>query len=96
MDLNIDNMVKELNSMEEEGDDETDWDGERWKDLNSEFWKALHIKESLLAQKAREKWIQQGDGNNRLGRSGYILRQRRNQIEMIKVEDKWLNEVDEV
>lgn len=96
VDLNIEQVVKELNGMEDAGDEETEWDGEKWRKLNAEFWEELHKKESLLAQKARERWIQQGDGNTRFFHNAIKVRQRRNQIEMIKVEDRWLSEVEEI
>lgn len=64
-DLKIENSVKEINAIEEEGKSESKWDAEKWCGLNKEFWSELHRKESLLAQKAKERWIQQGDGNTR-------------------------------
>lgn len=51
--------------MEQEEVYEEDWDVEKWKSFNTEFWAELKHKESLLAQKARVDWIQQGDGNNK-------------------------------
>lgn len=37
-------------------------DEDRAKRVTTELWKALYAKESLLAQKARTKWIEEGDG----------------------------------
>lgn len=68
----------------------------KWKKLNTEFWKELHHKEALLAQKARISWIQQGDGNTKYFHNAIKYRERRNQIEMLKVGEEWLSEVREI
>lgn len=44
LDLNIENIVKELNIIEEEGENKVDWEREKWKGLNTEFWAALLTK----------------------------------------------------
>lgn len=95
-DLNIEEIVKDMKLMEEEGADEAKWDGERWKGLNSEFWAALQQKEDLLAQKASVNWIQQGVGNTKFFHNTVKLRQRRNQIEQLKIEDRWISEVEKI
>lgn len=96
MDLNIESIVKEMNKMEEEAVEESEWGGEKWKCINSEFWPPLHHKESLLAQKARTNWIKQGDGNTKFFHNPVKYRQRRNQIEMLKVGERRLSEVGEI
>jgi hypothetical protein len=35
------------------------------KCLNIDFWNQLHLKESLIKQKSRMKWVQEGDSNSR-------------------------------
>lgn len=44
MDLQIEGMVKEINSIEEDIREDGDNDGEKWKKLNSEFWEALLVR----------------------------------------------------
>ncbi|GAU34402.1 hypothetical protein TSUD_217420 [Trifolium subterraneum] len=64
MDLNIEKTVKELNEIEEmiaNGNSHPMY-------LNSKkqskmFWEQLQFKESILKQKSRTKWIQEGDSN---------------------------------
>lgn len=96
LDLNIENIRKEINRIEEEKSDETDQDGETWMGLNSDFWASLKPKESLLAQKARARWIQQGDGNTKFFHNSVKYRQRRKRIVKLKVGDRWIEGVSEI
>lgn len=57
LDLNIENIAKEINRLEEEIVDEADWNEDVWKGLNAVFWHTLKHKESLLAQKEKTKWV---------------------------------------
>lgn len=95
LDINIDGLVRDMNVMEEEADNE-EWEREKCMRLSSEFWSTLHHKESFLAQKAKVDWIQQGDGNTRFFHNMVKYRERRNQIEMIKVGDSWVSDVGEI
>ncbi|XP_045791609.1 uncharacterized protein LOC123886326 [Trifolium pratense] len=64
-DLSVNNIVKELNDVEElnaNGDvDPADLNS---NDLVRKFWEQIHAKESLLRQKSRTKWNQEGDSNS--------------------------------
>lgn len=84
MDLNIEDIVKEMNYLEDDTVNANNWDGEKWKRLNTEFWSALHHKESLLVRKARVNWIQQGDNNTRFFHNTVKYRQKRNHIDLLK------------
>lgn len=37
----------------------------RSKELMGEYWKVARHKEAVLSQKARFKWIKEGDGNTK-------------------------------
>ncbi|GAU42390.1 hypothetical protein TSUD_296880 [Trifolium subterraneum] len=80
-DLCIDKTVRELNEVEDliaNGDvDPADLNS---KELVRKFWEQIHSKESLLRQKSRTKWIQEGDSNSRFFHSSIKGRRRRNQI----------------
>lgn len=96
IDLNIEEIVKDINSLEDDARDENNWDEDKWKRLNSEMWTALRPKESYLAQKARIDWIQQGDSNSRFFHNMVKHRQKKNQIDALKVGEEWIKEVREI
>lgn len=56
-DLKIEEIVKEMNLLESLSHNDKVSNGDRIKCLNTDFWRVLHAKESLLAQKARTKWF---------------------------------------
>ena len=60
-------IEEELNKLEEETADRQLDDNERVlrKKLQQEVWEAAQTHESLLRQKARSKWIKEGDCNSR-------------------------------
>ncbi|CAJ2635642.1 unnamed protein product [Trifolium pratense] len=93
-DLCIDKTVRELNEVEDlianGGVDPTDLNS---KELVRNFWEQIHSAESLLRQKSRTKWIQEGDSNSRFFHSSIKGRRRRNQIVMLKQGEAWLEEV---
>jgi hypothetical protein len=97
VDLNIDNTVKKLNEVEELLDDgDRDPSTLNTKELVKKFWEQIHAKESLLRQKSRLKWIQEGDSNSHFFHSVIKGRRRRNQLVSLKKGDDWLKGVDEI
>ncbi|CAJ2651715.1 unnamed protein product [Trifolium pratense] len=92
MDLGIDKTVQELNEVEDLIGN-VDPSSLNSKDLVKKFWEQIHSKESLLRQKARSKWIQEGDSNSRFFHSSIKGRRRRNQIVMLKKGADWLEGV---
>ncbi|GAU28651.1 hypothetical protein TSUD_159320 [Trifolium subterraneum] len=96
-DLCIEKTVRELNEVEdliENGDvDPVDLNS---KELVRKFWEQNHSKESLLRQKSRTKWIQEGDSNSRFFHSSIKGHHRRNQIVMLKKGDVWLEGVEAI
>lgn len=48
------------------------------------FWKHLHLKESLMKQKSRKKWLNEGDQNTRYFHSGIKGRRRVNSVASIQ------------
>lgn len=54
-----------------------------------ELWEATNAKESLLRQKSRVKWLQEGDSNSSYFHANLVVRRRRSQLVAIKVEDLW-------
>ncbi|GAU23839.1 hypothetical protein TSUD_380010 [Trifolium subterraneum] len=97
LDLNIEKTVKDLNDIEGMlRGDETDLELIRREGLNKEFWKQLHLKESLLKQKSRLKWVKEGDSNTRFFHESIKCRRRRNQIVALKDGEQWIQGVEEV
>lgn len=68
---------------------------ERRKELTSSFWQQVHAKESLLKQKARCKWIMEGDANTQYFHSCVRGRRRRNQLIALRKNDRWIEGVKE-
>jgi hypothetical protein len=97
IDLNIEKTVKELNVLEGlmEGSD-ANIDPTIRKCLNIDFWNQLHLKESLIKQKSRMKWVQEGDSNSRYFHESIKSRRRKNQLVALKDGDHWIQGVDEI
>jgi hypothetical protein len=97
LDLNIDKTVKELNVIESFLDEDNgDVVLTRREGLNKEFWNQLHLKESLIKQKSRVKWVKEGDSNSRFFHESIKSRRRRNQWVTLKNGEHWVEGVDEV
>ncbi|PNX71762.1 cysteine-rich receptor-like protein kinase, partial [Trifolium pratense] len=97
IDLNIDKTVKELNEVEELN---ANGDGDptifKSKELVKKFWEQIQHKESLLHQKSRTKWIQEGDANSRFFHASIKARRRRNQLVMLKKGAEWIQGVENI
>ncbi|MCH80924.1 LINE-1 reverse transcriptase like [Trifolium medium] len=95
LDLNINKTVKELNEVE---DLVANGIGDSFilksKELDKKFWEQIHYKESLLHQKSRTNWIQEGDSNTRYFHASIKGRRRRNQIVMLHKGEEWIQGVD--
>ncbi|CAJ2644149.1 unnamed protein product [Trifolium pratense] len=95
LDMNIESTVKELNEVEGlMASDELVSDIVDRGGLQKRFWEQLHYKESLLKQKSKMKWIQDGDANSRFFHASLKGRRRRNQVVTIKKEDSWIQGVE--
>ncbi|KAK2435690.1 hypothetical protein QL285_020733 [Trifolium repens] len=97
MDLNINKTVKELNEVEDAlaeglGDPTQNLSS----DLTRQFWEQIHRKESLLHQKSRSKWIQEGDSNSRFFHASIKGRRRKNTIAMLQKGEGWIKGVDSI
>jgi exonuclease III len=97
LDLNIDKTISDLNEIEEQIVNH----GSAPSTLNSkekvkEFWEQIHFKESILRQKSRSKWIQEGDSNTRFFHASVKGRRRRNQIVKLKKGGGWIEGVEEI
>jgi hypothetical protein len=65
VDINIEKTVKELNDLEDMiADNVCDPNQLNSKELVNNFWDQIRSKDSLLRQKARTQWVQEGDANS--------------------------------
>jgi hypothetical protein len=97
VDLNIEKTVKELNDMEDQiANDVLDPNQFNSKELVKQFWDQIHTKDSLLRQKSRTKWVQEGDSNSRFFHASIKARRRRNQIVSIMKGDIMIQGVNEI
>jgi hypothetical protein len=97
VELNIEKTVQELNDMEDQmANDVLDSDHLNTTGLVKQFWDQIHTKESLLRQKSRTKWVQEGDSNTRFFHASIKARRRRNQIVAIMKGDTMIQGVREI
>ncbi|XP_058783710.1 uncharacterized protein LOC131658433 [Vicia villosa] len=94
-DLEVEEGVRELN----EADDCDVLDNEIQaikKDASSRFWLNLRIKENMLIQKSRLKWLNDGDSNSKYFHRVMKERRRRNYICSISTPSGTIDGVEEV
>lgn len=53
---------------------------DRRKEVHPSMWSSLHLKESILRQKARHKWVVEGDRNSKFFHSVLKAMSRKNSI----------------
>ena len=83
----------DLNKMEEESDDRllSQQELEVRRQLQQQLWEAAQAHESLLTQKARAKWIKQGDCNTRFFH--LLINSRRNNcLKGVLIDGVWREE----
>lgn len=93
--LHIDKLVKEMNELEKvaaEGGS-PNVDVEQTKELNAKFWQEICMKESMLTQKSRTRWIAKGDSNTRFFHACIRSNRRRTQLLKLKVDDERIEDV---
>ena len=87
-------IEEDLNKMEEESTDRQLEDNERAlrKQLQQELWEAAQAHESLLRQKARSRWIKEGDCNSRYFHLMINSKRRSNCLNGVLVDGSWKDE----
>ena len=87
-------IEEDLNKMEEESDDRllNHQELEVRKQLQQQLWEAAQAHESLLRQKARSKWIKEGDCNSRYFDLMINSRRRNNCLNGVLIDGLWKDE----
>ncbi|XP_057426056.1 uncharacterized protein LOC130719419 [Lotus japonicus] len=80
--------INDLDKKEEEGGLSVG-DIEERKQLLHEFWSVLKLHESLLCQKARSRWLKEGDQNSKFFHSMINWRRRSNSMVGLMVDGVW-------
>lgn len=66
------------------------------KEASSQFWRNLRIKENMILQKSRVRWMKEGDSNSKYFHSMMKERRRVNHLGFIVAEMGMLESVEEV
>ncbi|XP_057426355.1 uncharacterized protein LOC130719764 [Lotus japonicus] len=80
--------INELDILEEEAGLSDEQNQER-KNLLHEFWSVLKLHESLLCQKARSRWLKEGDQNSKYFHSVVNWRRRSNSMVGLVIDGSW-------
>lgn len=97
LDLNIENIVADMNELDRGIEEGCNLNVVvKKKEANALFWQQLMMKESLLKQKSRLRWIKEGDSNTKFFHSCLQDRRRKNQILSLQVEGRCVEQVGEV
>lgn len=97
VDLNIDKEVNELNSLDSILIE--NWDElvvAKRKEVTSKFWKDIRIKESMLFQKSRARWIREGDVNSKYFHSLLRYRRKRSFLQLLDGRGRLMEDVSVV
>ncbi|XP_058767553.1 uncharacterized protein LOC131641267 [Vicia villosa] len=100
MDLDVEEGVRDINI----GDDRLELEAEdlnidilkERKEATSRFWTNLRIKENMLAQKSRIKWLKEGDSNSGFFHKVVREKRRRNHIGPINSPTGYLSSVMDI
>ena len=66
------------------------------KSLQQELWDASNAYESLLRQKSRAKWLQEGDSNSAFFHKVINFRRNYNALQGIRIDGVWVQQPEEV
>lgn len=66
------------------------------KEVTASFWKELQMKESLLQQKSRAKWVKEGDMNSKYFHSLLKYCRRICNVVLLNENGEWIEEVEEI
>ncbi|GLT25250.1 hypothetical protein SLA2020_003940 [Shorea laevis] len=98
VDKKIENAQIEIKRLDEKVDsrDLTEIEIERRKACFQDVWEWTRARDSLLFQKSRQKWLQEGDANSKYFHGCIIRRRKLNGLNGIRKNNEWIEDVPEV
>jgi hypothetical protein len=98
VDLKISQLIEDIGELDVRGELEVLTEGEvsHRKHLFGVLWQLLRSKESLLSQRARVKWLREGDANSAYFHACLKARGSRNFINALRVDGRWVESPSEV
>lgn len=94
IDYNIEEAVNVINQMDQAAIDGNLSGATGISMATKDFWQKIRTKESIIRQKSRARWIQEGDYNTRYFHNFMKSRQRRNYIPELVVQGKTIADVE--
>ncbi|GAU43110.1 hypothetical protein TSUD_373050 [Trifolium subterraneum] len=93
LEVKIEELKIEICSLDRKGEEVglTTQEIESRKVKFGELWKLFKSKEALLFQRARSKWLKEGDANTKFFHSSVKSRMKSNLISALYVDDVWLD-----
>ena len=90
----VQNLELELNKLESDSANRqlTEQENIRRKQLQQDLWAAAQSYESIMRQKARSKWIKEGDCNSRYFHLVLNSNRRHNAVNGVIIDGSWVNE----
>ena len=98
MDGRVERLVDDIRSLDEKGEmfilDALEMQNS--KDLFTNLWRLLRARDASLIQRAKNKWLKDGDVNSNFFHKCVKIRAHRNSIKALKVNDRWVQSPQEV
>ncbi|GKV05161.1 hypothetical protein SLEP1_g17203 [Rubroshorea leprosula] len=98
IDSNIEKAKEEIRVLDEKRETGilSETETKRRQEVFHNLWEWNNARDSLLHQKARQKWLKEGDANNKYFHSCVAQRRKFNGIEGVLINGEWVEEVKEV
>ncbi|GKV05101.1 hypothetical protein SLEP1_g17145 [Rubroshorea leprosula] len=98
IDRNLEKIRCEIKNLDDkaENGELSETEIEQRRSYFQQVWEWNSRKDSLLCQKSRQKWLQEGDANSKYFHGCIVKRRRRNGIEGVVKNEAWVEEVPEV
>ncbi|GLT46628.1 hypothetical protein SLA2020_203720 [Shorea laevis] len=95
---NIEEAKEEINRLDEKGEVEqlADVQVAKRNDCMHKLWIWNERRDSLLYQKARQKWLKEGDANSKFFHGSIVKRRKQNKLEGVLKDGEWMEGVPQV
>lgn len=98
LDTQLKHLVQDLNELDAKASIEilSEEDLSKRRRITNDLWKVQKMKDSLMFQKARSRWLKEGDSNSAYFHSCVNYHRRKNNIVAIQARDSWVEGVDSI